>query len=206
MKCSCGENYDRIAQHWAFNPSHRPTLSDKQWEICVGLLLGDGCLVDDASEGALVVGTKNEEFLSWLDEELGWLSGGYTEQSNGMFRLRTVAHPELTELRGWYWTGEKEFPPELELTPIMFEMWYVGDGTLESRDETRQSRLRMSCAQDEDVVDDILSSIPIDVEYSRNENPWGCSYVFSVDSSKDLWSWMPYDSVGYDRKFPGTDG
>lgn len=201
MECQCGNEYERIAQHWAFNPSHRPGLTDVQYEICVGLLLGDGCVVNDASEAALVVEMKNEEFINWLDIHLGWLSNGYTKKENRRARLRTLSHPKLTELRGWYWTGEKKFPPELELTDLMFEMWYVSDGTRETRDG-RQDRMRISSAQEKDRVESILSSVPYKLDYTWNDSPWGSAVVFSVETSKDLWRWMPYCSTGYDYKFP----
>lgn len=205
MKCSCGEEYERIARHWYGYPNHRLELSKRQRELCVGNLLGDGCAVDDSNHCALIVAMQNVEFIDWLDDELGWLSNGYTNnmENGGLVRLRTMSHPGLNDLRGWYQNEEKKvFPKGLELTPLIFEMWYVGDGTREERDSTRQPRLHISCAQEKSVVESIFDTIPFDLNYNRNPNRRGCSYVFSVGSSKDLWSWMSHESVGYERKFP----
>lgn len=204
MECSCGSEYERIAQHWAFNPSHRPELSQRQYELCSGMLLGDGCIVNDAQEAALVVEMKNREFIDWLDEELGWLSNGYTEKKDELARLRTLAHPELTELRGWYWAGEKVFPQQLELTSTMFEMWYVSDGTLERRDG-RKPRMRLSTTQMQEHVDSILSTVPFNLEYTWNvsEGLWGTSaaVVFSTETTWRLQRNMNERPKGFAHKY-----
>lgn len=209
MICSCGEEYERIAQHWSFNPSHRTELSERQYDIIVGLLLGDGTVVDDADEKAFVVEMKNIEFIDWLDDELGWLSSGYSTKGE-YGRLRTKSHPEITELRGWYWTGEKVFPSEINLNPIIFEMWYVSDGTLNMRDETRQPRMRLSSMQDSKVIENILSTIPFDLEYTWNISSSGFggqskAVVFSVETTKKLQNWMTEIPKGFEYKYVGVE-
>lgn len=48
-KCpECCDEYEHLGQHWHYSPSHRPELTQKQKEITVGLVMGDGSINDES--------------------------------------------------------------------------------------------------------------------------------------------------------------
>lgn len=162
-KCpECGNVYDRIGQHWAFNESHRPDLTDYQKKVVRGLLLGDGCVSTEggAANSVFIVEMANEAFISWVDDVFGCLSRGYkmsktakeshdgwqqsqmftdrppVENFSDLYRTELRPHPYYTDLRSWYSTGRKKY--ELDtITGEEMRMWYVSDGTLDTRSSNR---------------------------------------------------------------------
>lgn len=66
---TCGNEYKQIGNHWQFNESHIPTLSERQNEIIKGLVLGDGYIDGGDRNSALVVDSVNPKFLHWLESE-----------------------------------------------------------------------------------------------------------------------------------------
>lgn len=128
----CGKEVSRLGIHW-YNQDHYPDLSQYERDLLRGLLLGDGSV----SKRCIRVTNTNYEFLKWVGEELGILSSSVKEYSDRwMFNSRS--HPFFGELRGWYSSGSKRFPEDLELSPIMVKMWYCGDGNLGSRGNRAQ--------------------------------------------------------------------
>ncbi|WP_303704286.1 C2H2-type zinc finger protein [Haloquadratum walsbyi] len=133
---------------------HRPDLDQPTKERVIGLLLGDGCVgaQPDGKMHQFVICLLNQEFLKWLDEQLGWFSTGVSQSlspdesaaTKGLeqatddpanyqtvYRLTSHTHPFCNQLRRrFYPNGEKRLPSDLSLTPELARMWYVSDGGL----------------------------------------------------------------------------
>jgi hypothetical protein len=134
MICShCGQEYERIAQHWAWNEEHRPELSQKEKDMLKGLLMGDATI--DRGSGTstrknfgLVVANTNREFLEEIKETLSipsTITKSRTKQESyenfgldhdvskdgfsEFYRLQIASHPYFNQLDNWYETGEKGF-------------------------------------------------------------------------------------------------
>ena len=218
----CGNEYQRISQHWAWNEDHRPEINELNKERFIGLLMGDGCIESGAGNGnrknaAMLVHNINKEFL----EEIGDLislpynisKGKTAEQSfenfgfdhnvnkdnfHAVYRLSFVSHPYFNELKEWYSSGRKRFPKDLSLTPQSLGCWYVCDGSIERRDG-RQPRMRIASVneQGEQTVLDLFKELDVSPKWN------GHSIYFSVEDSKKLWNWMErYKS--FERKYSST--
>lgn len=119
---TCGEEYQRLGQHFAYNSDHRPPLSDIQQDVVEFLILHGVQVRDDGSASRLEVYSTDESFIRSVADVLGWLSNEprvhetgerMTEQLNqqyaseylhfnpenynDMWAVSTVPHPELSE-------------------------------------------------------------------------------------------------------------
>lgn len=114
----CGEEYERIAQHYAWNEEHRPDLSGDQLDM-VRFLLLDGASVDtEGSHNAIRYYSTELEYLKSVASRLGSvtssirlhetaaeqaerLRGQYPDMNieerslNDVYQLRTIPHPRL---------------------------------------------------------------------------------------------------------------
>lgn len=131
----------------------KQTLSDKQMEVIVGSLLGDGCLDKISKPGRQSRFTEShsllqKNWLAWKRDVLGtWVSNfSYLKSSDReSYRLKTVVSPQFTVLeKEWYKRDEfgnyvlkkvgkrmhriKVLPKNLEITPLALAVWYLDDG------------------------------------------------------------------------------
>lgn len=189
-----------------------PHITNRQFEILKGVLMGDGYLDRNDGKPRLTLITTNLEFLNWLKQELDVLAGSLKvrntentgfEGGKTQFRLNTVRHPELRELN-WYST-QKRYPDELELTPLLLKMWYVGDGGLHyyyKNDNSHRAELRISCLNEfdrEDYLRELFSELPV--------NPWFSSpnIEFGVEDTTHLLNWMGRPPSGFKYKWINHD-
>lgn len=108
-KCpTCGEEYERIAQHYAFNEEHRPELTDDQLDT-VRFLLLDGATVDTSgSHHALETYSTDVEFLKAAAARL--------DEATSSIRLHSTAAEEARRLRQQY--------PNMDIDPDRVEDVY----------------------------------------------------------------------------------
>lgn len=117
---TCGEEYQRLGQHFAFNSDHRPPLSELQRNVVEYLVLRGVQVRDNGSESRLEVYSTDENFIRSVADALGWLSNEprvhksgeraaerlneqygsdslhfNPEDYNDMWGVSTVPHPEL---------------------------------------------------------------------------------------------------------------
>lgn len=157
---ACGQRYERIGQHWYGSPSHRPKFTDRQKDIIIGMMLGDGSrLRMDERNNAFESKMTRKPFLEWLSNQFGVLGkdvfeyhsnpqerakhhrdSGFYENANAddyhqQYVFRTTKHPFLNDfLDRWYTNNGIRFPNDIELTPTILKMWYVSDGTVRYSD------------------------------------------------------------------------
>lgn len=176
----CGDDYERIGAHWslAYDCSF-PELDNPTKEILVGLLMGDGFIGNKNEKHQHIrVGMVVEPFLEWLDVEFGWLSTGVreiksaeesyietvesgfspnanVEDYHDVFGFQTRSHPFITELTGWYNSGTKVWPKNIDLTPTVLLILYVCDGCFDTSSGNRQ--IKISLANERENKDKIES-------------------------------------------------
>jgi hypothetical protein len=137
-KCpTCGDYFLQIGQHWRFNNSHRPNISEYIDDILTGILMGDATAYRQREEDTpyIKIDVINKKYLEYLSDKLGVLcssinSVGKTSKNNTIYRLNTVRHPHLNKYINWYSSGKKVFPDDLDMTPTILKHWYVCDGNL----------------------------------------------------------------------------
>ncbi len=116
--------------------AHR--LSDPQWQVVLGSLMGDGALSKSRVTGSL--GTrfrmghcaKRIPYLDWKASLLGNIKQSRSTNANGDCFIDLTPLPELADLRdAVYVGGQKVLSWEYlkALTPLALAIWYMDDGT-----------------------------------------------------------------------------
>lgn len=134
------------------------TVDEELMSLVDGLLLGDGCVAKDNRgdhcNGYLTIDQRIDR-VEWLDFIQTLLLGkgiksnqhsyknksGFLEfPTNNLslvkptVRLYTEYLPLFREQRErWYPNGKKVIPKDIRLTPLSLAMWYLGDGSLNSK-------------------------------------------------------------------------
>lgn len=148
---SCGSSYESLSTHWHRSKDcDHPELTDYENQVITGSLMGDGCIDKTGANPRLQVTMTNKNYLMFLEKELSRICNDVrlhrsaeqlAEQKssdpnlyNDAYVLSTRTLPDLSEYESWYDSGEKVFPNDLKITPVVFSHWYAGDG---SRDRTK---------------------------------------------------------------------
>lgn len=122
------------------------TMTDRQKQILVGMLLGDAHLERQA--GALTARLKIEHsmaqkaYVDW--KYLEWRNWVRTPPrarvrhnrlgtSSTNIGFSTLSHVEFEKFRlSFYWNRRKVIPEDLELTPLSMAVWFMDDGSRKS--------------------------------------------------------------------------
>jgi hypothetical protein len=161
---TCGCPYERLSRHWTSGSCPRPELGRRQHDLVTGLLLGNAAISGNSANKHLVLVTTNRSFATWVFEELGWLAHGLVRVDpesanagevtdwdvNQRYRVRTMAHPELTPYREWYSApNEKRIPFHLDLPPRSARAWYACSGGLQWHGDYDSQRSAVFSALDD---------------------------------------------------------
>lgn len=120
------------------------TLTTKDLDIINGLLISDGSLhrkgrTNPNRQAHFSLSSKHSEFVNWTAENLSLELGTILEVTQ-TFKFGTFTRYDyisktdssLTELdKIWYPENndfKKVIPDNLEITPLMLKLWFVGDG------------------------------------------------------------------------------
>jgi len=125
-------------------------LSDQQWEVVLGSLMGDGCLsppVRQDSESARLRighGAKQSAYLDWKCSLLANIPHCRTSNSKGAVFADFTPLSELHELMSAVYLGDgKKFLSEeylKALSPLALAIWYMDDGSFSLRSKGLQQR------------------------------------------------------------------
>ncbi len=144
---------DRVLQ----SVPHR--LSDFQWEVILGGLMGDGALSPTRSgHGARFRwghGAAQAEYCTWKAELFGNLSVSQSTNKNGAMFCDVQPLPELAELRQAVYVGDHKVLSDdylKALTPLALAVWYMDDGGFTLRTEGKQRRTQGGSGRSEICV------------------------------------------------------
>jgi recombination protein RecA len=125
-------------------------LSDQQWEVVLGSLMGDGCLsrpVRQDSESARLRmghGAKQADYLDWKITLLENIPHSRTSNRKGAVFADFTPLSELHELMCAVYLGDgKKFLSGeylKALTPLALAIWYMDDGSFTVRSKGLQQR------------------------------------------------------------------
>lgn len=227
----CGEEYTDLGKHWYYSPDHRPSFTEHQREIIIGLLMGDGS-IDTCNKNPIIdIEMISPNYLEYLDEQFGCLTTGVSlkktaaesaqhnrdrefspnakeENYSDMYRLRSRTHPELQEFADWYSSGEKVWPEDIELTPTVLKHWYCGDGHWHNSEANNCISIAMANEiSNTNKIDEIFRNVGIQApsNYSSSERKGGsftCNADFTVEQSKELWEYMGKPLPDFEYKWP----
>ena len=113
--------------------AHR--LSDRQWQVILGALMGDGALSPSRIQGSLGTrfrmghGTKQIAYLDWKASLFANIGQNRTTNSRGAALVDLTPFPELAELRQvvYFGDGKKHLTWDYlkALTPLALAIWYM---------------------------------------------------------------------------------
>ena len=122
-------------------------LSDLQWQVVLGGLMGDGALSPThsglASRFRLGHGAKQAAYAEWKASLFGNLNPSRSTHSKGAVFFDLPSLPELAELRAAVYLGSKKVISEeylKALTPLSLAIWYMDDGCYSERSKGLRSR------------------------------------------------------------------
>ncbi len=122
-------------------------LSDFQWQVVLGGLMGDGALSPSRSgNGARFRwghGAKQAEYSDWKASLFDNVSVSRSTNAKGAVFHDMQPMPELAELReAVYLDGKKMLSHDYlkQLTPLSLAVWYMDDGGFTLRTEGKQER------------------------------------------------------------------
>ncbi|MDC5695796.1 intein-containing recombinase RecA [Intrasporangium calvum] len=124
-------------------------LSEQQWQVVLGGLMGDGHLAPDlrGRKGVryrMGHGSKQVPYLDWKASLLGNIGQTRSERPNGAVHVDLSPLPELGELREvLYWgDGKKHLTHDVikQLTPLALAIWFMDDGSSALRSKGLQAR------------------------------------------------------------------
>jgi recombination protein RecA len=137
-------------------------LSDQQWQVVLGGLMGDGALSPSRIAGSLGTrfrmghGVKQLEYLDWKGSLLGNIEQCRTTNAKGAGFIDLTPLPELAPIReAVYWgDGKKHLSYEYlkALTPLALAVWYMDDGSLHNRSKQLQERTKDGSGRSEICV------------------------------------------------------
>jgi recombination protein RecA len=124
-------------------------LSDFQWEVILGGLLGAGALSHGghghAARFRFGHGAKQEAYAQWKASLFGNLECCRSPRADGAVFYDLQPLPELTELRqAMYLVGKKVLSEDYlkRLTPLSLAIWYMDDGSYTEQSRGLQERTR----------------------------------------------------------------
>jgi RecA/RadA recombinase len=124
-------------------------LSDQQFQLVLGSLMGDGNLSPNRRDRngvrfRLGHGAKQVEYLQWKTALLGNIKHSVRENAKGALFVDFTPLPELAELQRAVYLGDgKKFLSEeylKALTPLALAIWYMDDGSFTVRSKGLQQR------------------------------------------------------------------
>ncbi|QZA06168.1 recombinase RecA [Mycolicibacter heraklionensis] len=124
-------------------------LSDQQFQVVLGSLMGDGSLSPNRRDRngvrfRLGHGAKQIEYLQWKTALMGNIGHSVRENAKGATFVDFKPLPELGELQRAVYLGDgKKFLSEdylKALTPLALAIWYMDDGSFSLRSKGLQER------------------------------------------------------------------
>jgi len=226
----CGNEYEALGMHWSRGSCSAPELTERQKEIVVGLLMGDGSLNRSDKNPRVIVGMISPNYLEYLDETFGCLSTGVQlkktaaesakdcrdrgfrpnakeENYSDVYIWRTRSLPELHDFN-WYKTGKKVWPEWIPMTPTVLKHWYVGDGSFNNKNGNHYIQIAMAKEiENTDKVDNYFKrmNLPTPSNYNirkRKDGGKKCDAVFTQSASEELFEYMGEPLPDFEYKWP----
>jgi recombination protein RecA len=182
--------------------THR--LSDQQFQVVLGSLLGDGNLSPNRRDRngvrfRLGHGVRQHDYLDWKVSLLGNIDHSTRVNAKGAKFADFTPLPELGELQRvvYFGDGKKHIPEEYlkALTPLALAIWYMDDGGFTVRSKGLQQRTAGGSGRVEICVealsegsrlrlrDYLRDSLGLDVRLRQAGSRRKAILVFSTESS-----------------------
>jgi hypothetical protein len=144
-------------------------LTDRQHQIIVGNLLGDGsiCLGSKLASFSIAQSIDHKEYIDWLYEELLPFSRpiskvSYKDKNGKEFYgncLQTISFPEFLEYRNLFYPNDVKIVPKdisSRLTDLSLAVWFMDDGTTNKISRTSSLCTNGFTTEDVELLIDVL--------------------------------------------------
>jgi len=193
----CGKEFKSIGNHWQWNPSHRPSITDKNFEILKGIVMGDGCVRSRDSDRPRITINNfvTKEYLEYLTRIMPHIWGNITKCSDHGYRLSSKNHPKFSFFSSWY-NGSQKVWPEMYISKNCLKNLYVTDGNI---DRHRKSPvIRISAANQSDSYENFINSFSnIDIPKPSYSEP---NFYWSVDDTERFFEYIGDPIPGFEYK------
>lgn len=205
---SCEYEGSRLGHHWSMSQNcSEPEFSDRQHQVITGILLGDGSVTtSDGRKPMFSVEVNERRFVEWVSDELGVFSTHNIierkfEDKQNTYRINSRRLNQLKEYRSWYETGEKRFPENLELTPLVLKLWYCTDGGKSVDKRWKKKEYARIASKNESDRKEFILSLFDELPFDAN---WNDEYRFTFGrkGSYDFWDYIGDPLPGYEYKWP----
>lgn len=225
---TCETVYQRLGAHWSraddkeSSPCGFKEPTQRQKELMTGLLMSDAWLEKSGSQSNPMFRVEMivTEFIEWVAGELAPFTSnlndrgrsgqeneqGYGQSQHDTRELSTISHPWLNTLNEWYKTGEKTFPADLDMTPLVFKMLYAGDGYLKWS-SSGGCRLAIACASraNRELISRNLDDLGVEHTVNHREGDDRGSVIVSTADTPDMFEWMGEAPPGFEYKWETDD-
>ena len=185
--------------------THR--LSDQQWQVVLGSLLGDGNLSPNRRDRngvrfRLGHGARQSDYLDWKVSLLGNVPVSRREDGRGAVFADFRPLPELGELQRTVYMvpGKKTITDEYlkALTPLALAIWFMDDGTFTLRSKGLQERTvggsgrvqfcieAMSEGSRDRIVDYLRDTHGLDVSWRKAGATGKAVLTFTTPASREF--------------------
>jgi recombination protein RecA len=160
-------------------------LSDFQWEVLLGGLMGDGALSPTRSgNGARFRwghGAKQAEYSDWKASLFANVAVSRSTNAKGAVFHDVQPLRELAELRDAVYVGGKKVLSDdylKRLSPLSLAVWYMDDGTFASRSNGLQTRTQGGSGRSELCVEALSADSGVRLQHYLAD-AWGISAVLT---------------------------
>ncbi len=204
-------------------------LSDHQWQVVLGSLMGDGNLSPNRRGRSgvrfrLGHGAKQKDYLDWKVSLLGNIPVSRRENAKGAHFADFTPLPELGELQQTVYLvpGKKTLTEEYlkALTPLALAVWFMDDGSFTLRSKGVQARTQggsgrvqfcieaLTEGSRDRLVDYLQDTHGLDVSWRAAGARGKAVLTFTTDSSRKFLEIVaPYVHPSMDYKLlPGLRG
>jgi hypothetical protein len=208
----CGTEYSKLGSHLAQSDCEYPSLTDHQHEIVTGTLMGDGDIqmYENARRPMYRVRVINKPYLEYIDGEMGIHTNGVQKSIerdgyDDLWRVSSIRSNVFGKYRDWYSSGEKQFPPDIDLTPTVLKHWFCCDG----HRNINHDYIKITATNEidnEEKIRDMFNRVGFEIDnWSISENERGekkCDILFTLDESARMWEYMGSPPPGFEYKWP----
>lgn len=198
---SCGSDYKGIlglSTHIGKSDCELPDLTRPEKNIAIGVLMGDGTI----NRGSLQMQNTNKRYVMWLKSQFETVNVNVSyadsrgENLSPIWTLNTSAHEYFKGMESWYNSGQKRYPDDLSLTPIILNNWYSCDGGIVNNGYSA----RIYCKNEIDRVDFLYRIFDdIDIYPTIYTSDSRCEIDFRSDEKSKLFDYMgsPLPGMSY---------
>ena len=149
-------------------------LTERQFSIAVGSLLGDGYLVPTTRGYALRINHSiaQKPHVDWKYKELELFTNTPPRQSSSCYYFRTVSHHQFDQLREAFYCGQRKIAP-LRLSdwinPLVLSVWIMDDGAREGN-QLRINTQSFSQEENESFIEILKAKLGITATLNRDKD------------------------------------